>query len=335
MPYLGSTEKMNTLDLLYRIYRARYSLDVLQRRLDTPVKVVFLGDHSDSERMLQWLGELHPQAQDIPIEQRLWPMEKEDWEKVTACVVHLGSNVPSLELLREKAEQIPDSVPCLWIVENVESKLPEITPGTLPQVQALDPLDPAPKFKRILPRAFPGLALRLARDYSALRYSYARQMIRRTATRNARMALASTLAAPPIPVVNTLWRFFATTGETIAITATQIHLCLLMAALHFRSLDFFDHMGELWPVIGGSFGWRRAARALVRLVPGLGWLSKGTLAYSGTFLIGETSRLYYEYGQPNQEELLREIKRRSQDEMVKRLHEVDSDLAEPEDEADS
>lgn len=335
MPYLGSTEKMNTLDLLYRIYRARYSLDVLQRRLDTPVKVVFLGDHSDSERMLQWLGELHPQAQDIPIEQRLWPMEKEDWEKVTACVVHLGSNVPSLELLREKAEQIPDSVPCLWIVENVESKLPEITPGTLPQVQALDPLDPAPKFKRILPRAFPGLALRLARDFSALRYSYARQMIRRTATRNARMALASTLAAPPIPVVNTLWRFFATTGETIAITATQIHLCLLMAALHFRSLDFFDRMGELWPVIGGSFGWRRAARALVRLVPGLGWLSKGTLAYSGTFLIGETSRLYYEYGQPNQEELLREIKRRSQDEMVKRLHEVDSDLAEPEDEADS
>ena len=335
MPYLGSTEKMNTLDLLYRIYRARYSLDVLQRRLDTPVKVVFLGDHSDSERMLQWLGELHPQAQDIPIEQRLWPMEKEDWEKVTACVVHLGSNVPSLELLREKAEQIPDSVPCLWIVENVESKLPEITPGTLPQVQALDPLDPAPKFKRILPRAFPGLALRLARDYSALRYSYARQMIRRTATRNARMALASTLAAPPIPVVNTLWRFFATTGETIAITATQIHLCLLMAALHFRSLDFFDRMGELWPVIGGSFGWRRAARALVRLVPGLGWLSKGTLAYSGTFLIGETSRLYYEHGQPNQEELLREIKRRSQDEVIKRLQDVDSDLAEPEDETDS
>ena len=319
---------MNTLDLLYRIYRARYSLDVLQRRLDTPVKVVFLGEHLDTERMLQWLGELHPQAQEIPVEQREWPVESEEWEKVTA-------SVPSLELLREKAELIPDSVPCLWIVENTETKLPEITAGTLPQVQSLNPLDPAPKFKRILPRAFPGLALRLARDYSALRYSYARQMIRRTATRNARMALASTLAAPPIPVVNTLWRFFATTGETIAITATQIHLCLLMAALHFRSLDFFDRMGELWPVIGGSFGWRRVARLLVSLVPGLGWLSKGTLAYSGTFLIGETSRLYYEYGQPGKEELLREIKRRSQEEMVKRLQDVDSDLAEPEDETDS
>ncbi len=326
---------MNTLDLLYRIYRARYSLDVLQRRLDSPVKVVFLGEHSDTERMLQWLGELHPQAQDVPVEQQNWPVEKEEWEKASACVIHLGSSMPSLELLRERAEQIPDSVPCLWIVENVEIKLPEIAAGTLPQVQALDPLNPAPKFKRILPRAFPGLALRLARDYSALRYSYARQMIRRTATRNARMALASTLAAPPIPVINTLWRFFATTGETIAITATQIHLCLLMAALHFRSLDFFDRMGELWPVIGGSFGWRRVARLLVSLVPGLGWLSKGTLAYSGTFLIGETSRLYYEYGQPGKEELLREIKRRSQEEMVKRLQDVDSDLAGPEDESDS
>jgi len=326
---------MNTLDLLYRIYRARYSLDVLQRRLDQPVKVVFLGEHADTERMLQWLGELHPQAQDIPIEQKVWPIEDEEWEKVTACVVHLGSDIPSLQLLRERAEAIPDSVPCLWIVENVESKMPEITAGTLPQVHPLDPINPGPKFQKILPRAFPGLAIRLARDYSALRYSYARQMIRRTATRNARMALASTLAAPPIPVVNTLWRFFATTGETIAITATQIHLCLLMAALHFRSLDFFDRMGELWPVIGGSFGWRRVARLLVSLVPGLGWLSKGTLAYSGTFLIGETSRLYYEYGQPNQEELLREIKRRSQEDMVKRLQEIDSDLAGPEDETDS
>jgi len=326
---------MNTLDLLYRIYRARYSLDVLQRRLDQPVKVVFLGEHDDTERMLQWLGELHPQAQDIPIEQKAWPIEEEEWEKVTACVVHLGSEIPSLELLRERAEAIPDSVPCLWIVENIESKMPEITAGTLPQVQPLDPINPAPKFQKILPRAFPGLAIRLARDYSALRYSYARQTIRRTATRNARMALASTLAAPPIPVINTLWRFFATTGETIAITATQIHLCLLMAALHFRSLDFFDRMGELWPVIGGSFGWRRVARLLVSLVPGLGWLSKGTLAYSGTFLIGETSRLYYEYGQPNQEELLREIKRRSQEDMVKRLQEIDSDLAGPEDETDS
>ncbi|MFN8608608.1 MAG: hypothetical protein U0931_13810 [Vulcanimicrobiota bacterium] len=326
---------MNTLDLLYRIYRARYSLDVLQRRLDTPVQVVFLGEHSDTERMLQWLGELHPQASEIPIEQRQWPVEADAWEKVSACVIHLGSNIPSLELLRERAEEIPDSVPCLWVVENVEGKMPDFTAGTLPQVQTLDPLNPGHKFRAILPRAFPSLATRLARDYSSLRYSYARQMIRRTATRNARMALASTLAAPPIPGLNTIWKFFATTGETIAITATQIHLCLLMAALHFRSLDFFDRMGELWPVIGGSFGWRRVARLLVSLVPGLGWLSKGTLAYSGTFLIGETSRLYYEYGQPNQEELLREIKRRSQDEMVKRLKDVDADLADTEDETDS
>lgn len=328
---------MNTLDLLYRIYRARYSLDVLQRRLDTPVQVVFLGEHSDTERMLQWLGELHPQASEIPITQKEWPVESDSWEKVSACVIHMGSSIPSLELLRERAEEIPDTIPCLWIVENIENKLPEFTPGTLPQVQALDPLNPGHKFRIILPRAFPSLATRLARDYSSLRYSYARQMIRRTATRNARMALASTLAAPPIPGLSTIWKFFATTGETIAITATQIHLCLLMAALHFRSLDFFDRMGELWPVIGGSFGWRRVARLLVSLVPGLGWLSKGTLAYSGTFLIGETSRLYYEYGQPSQEELLREIKRRSQDEMVKRLKDVDSDLAESdtEDETDS
>ena len=327
---------MNTLDLLYRIYRARYSLDVLQRRLDHPVKVVFLGERVDTARVLGWLGELHPRAQELPIEQRTWPIDAEEWSDVSACVIHLGSELPSMEWLREHAESIPDTVPCLWIVENSEAKAPDIVPGTLPRIHLLDPLDPGPQFAYRLPRAFPGLAIRLARDFSTLRQSYARQVIRRTSVRNARMALASTLAAPPIPVVGTLWRFFATTGETIAMTASQIHLCLLMAALHYRSLDFFDRMGELWPVIGGSFGWRRVARLLVGLVPGLGWLSKGSLAYSATWLVGETSRLYYEYGQPNQDEILREIKRRSQEELVKRLREEDiQDEEDGGDEADS
>lgn len=328
---------MNTLDLLYRIYRARYSLDVLQRRLDHPVKVVFLGERTDTARMLGWLGELHPRAQEVPIEQRVWPPDPDDsWEGVNGCVIHLGAQLPSEAILREKAEAIPDEVPCLWVVEDAETRPPETAPGVLPRIHQLDPLHPGPQFEFLLPRAFPGLALRLARDFSALRYSYARQMTKRTAVRNARLALASSLAAPPIPLIGTMWRFFATTGETIAITATQIHLCLLMAALHFRSLDFFDRMGELWPVIGGSFGWRRVARLLVSLVPGLGWLSKGTLAYSATWMIGEASRLYYEYGQPKQDELLREIKRRSQEELVKRLREnddaEDDDL---EDDADS
>ena len=326
---------MNTLDLLYRIYRARYSLDLLQRRLDQPIKVVFLGERADTARALGWLGELHSRAQESPVEQRTWPQGADDWEGVTACVVHLGSEMPSLEWLRELAESIPDAVPCLWIVENVEAKLPEIEPGTLPRVYALDPIDPAPKFAYQLPRAFPGLAIRLARDFATLRYTYARQSIRRLSARNARMALASTLAAPPIPVVGTLWKFFATTGETIAMTASQIHLCLLMAALHHRSLDFFDRMGELWPVIGGSFGWRRVARLLVGLVPGLGWLSKGSLAYSATWIVGETSRLYYEYGQPNQEEILREIKRRSQEELVSKLRSGDWESEESEDDTDS
>jgi len=315
---------MNTLDLLFRIYRARYSLDVLQKRLDHPVKLVLLGDPTDTSRILGWLGELHPRAQEPPIEQRQWPVEDSDWSEVSACVIHLGAEIPSLELLREKALSLPDSVPCLWILEGPDSlQMPEYEPGTLPKVYVIDPINPSKRFDRLLPRAFPNLALRLARDFARLRYTYARDMIRRTSVRNARLALASSLAAPPVPVIKTLWRFFATTGETIAITASQIHLCLLMAALHYRSLDFFDRMGELWPVIGGAFGWRRVARLLVGLVPGLGWLSKGSLAYSGTWLIGETSRLYYEYGQPSQDEVLREIKRRTQDELVKRLREGD------------
>ncbi len=323
---------MNTLDLLYRIYRARYSLDALQRRLDRSFRVVFVGQPQDTTRMLHWLGELHNKAEEMPIEQRNWPLEKEDWLEFEACVVHLGSEVPSTEWLREQAASIPDSVPCLWIVEGKDLKPPEVTPGTLPRLYSLDPLDPGPDFGRLLPRAFPGLALSLARSFAGLRYQYARRVIRVTAARNARMAVASSLPAPPVFLVGTLWRLFATAGETIAMTASQIHLCLLMAALHYRSLDFFDRMGELWPVIGGSFGWRSLARGMVGLVPGLGWLSKGGLAYSATWMVGEMSRLYYEFGQPGQDEVLRELRRRSHEELARRLRE--GDLESDEDDED-
>jgi hypothetical protein len=316
---------MNTLDLLYRIYRARYSLDALQRRLDKSIRVVFVGEREDTDRMLGWLGELHPQAREMPVELRTWPVEDHDWESVRAAVIHLGRSVPSLELLRERAESVPDRIPCLWVVEGLDVELPDSPPGTLPQILRLDPIDPAPIFGHWLTRAFPGLAVSLARDFAQLRYLYARQLIRHTAARNARMALASTLKPPALPVVGVVWKFFATTGETIAMTASQIQLCLLMAALHHRSVDFFDRMGELWPVIGSSFGWRGVARGLVGLVPGLGWLTKGSLAYGGTWMVGELSRLYYEYGQPKQEEVLREIRRRAQDDLVAKLRNMDLD----------
>lgn len=322
---------MNTLDLLYRIYRARYSLDALQRRLDRPFKIAFVGEPEDTDRMLHWLGELHPRAEQMPIEAHTWPIDADTIGEMQGCVIHLGQSLPSEALLRERADSIPDAVPCLWIIEGEDGKPVELDAGNLPRIHKLNPLQPGPKFSRLLTRSFPAYAISLARAFSRLRHYYARQVIRLTATRNARMAIASTLRPPIIPVVGTVWKLFATTGETIAMTASQIHLCLLMAALHYRSLDFFDRMGELWPVIGGSFGWRGVARGLVGLVPVLGWASKGTLAYGATWTVGEMSRLYYEYGEPKQDEVLREMRRRSQRDLVKRM---EHDLTHDEDDGD-
>lgn len=312
---------MNTLDLLFRIYRTRYSLDALQRRLERPLRLAFLGSDPHLGRMLHWIGELHPRAEMMPVTAMAWPDNPSELEEFDACVIHLGDEMPSVEWLREKADSVPDDIPCLWLVEGLEVALPDPELGNLPRVFKLNPVDPSPTFRRLLTRAFPGPALRLARDFSSFRQSYARHLIRHTAARNARMAVASSLKPPLIPVVGTVWRLFATTGETIAMTASQIHLCLVMAALHHRSLDFFDRMGELWPVIGSSFGWRSVARGLAGWIPVAGWLSKGTLAYSATVMVGEMSRLYYEYGAPQQEEVLREIRRKSERELARSLEE--------------
>lgn len=316
---------MNTLDLMFRVYRARYSLTTLQRRLDVAARVAFLGNPEHTARMMEWVGELHSRARRAPVEQRTLPMTKDDWKPFHAAVFHLGESIPSSEVLRELADSVPDRIPCLFVVEGLEVELPDAPPGTLPRVLRLDPIDPGPGFARWLTRAFPSLAVSLSRDYANLRYFYARLLIRTASARAARMSLASTVKAPPLPVIGPMWRFFATTGETIALTSSQIQLCLVMAALHHRSVDFFDRMGELWPIIGGSFGWRTAARALVGLVPNLAWLSKSSVAYGGTWTIGETARLFYEHGAPKDQEVQRELRRRAQDDLLERLKESEVD----------
>lgn len=328
---------MNSIEILYQIYRARYSLNRVQDALDKGFKLAVIGAEEQQQSITNWLGELRDGASDKSLVRFVLPLKPEDSDELKECdavVVHIGKELPDGDYLREQARLIPVSLRVLWLVEsNSVNKLESLqSDGATPRLYRLDPIDPGPIFVRHVLRFFPGLAINLARDFAQVRFTYSRVLTRRASSRNSLLAAASSVPAPPIPIVKFAWGFFATTGETMAITASQLRLCLLVAAIHGRPVDFFDRVGELWPIIGSAFGWRALARELIGMVPVAGWAFKSSLAYSGTWLVGEGARLYYEHGQPSEGEKLRELKRLSRTAALEALRDaVLDDSEEPPD----
>ncbi|MBI3925081.1 MAG: hypothetical protein HY319_06035 [Armatimonadetes bacterium] len=339
---------MNTLDILYQVFRARHSLVRVQERLERGSRLALIGPEGWPEKLSSYLGEPveHPEGGsglDRVLILRL-PLDDSARESLSgseAAIVHLGKELPQADELRNVAGHIPVEVPCLWVTENEDDvrfqALAATADLTVPSVRRLDPKDPASALCRLMMAALPDVALAVAREFTRARSEYARRLVQRSASRNAVIAAASSLPVGSVPVIGFFLSFLATTGETLAITASQLRLCLMMAALHGRPLDFFDRVSELWPVVGSAFGWRQLARELVGRVPVAGWAMKAAVAYSGTWMVGEGSRRFYELGAPTDEEIQRDLARRSRREAMRAAEEYLASIREgmtPEEEPD-
>jgi len=294
---------MNTIDLLYRIFRTHYNLDELRQGLEKPYRLALLGDDEQVQRLKAWLGEPTLASGRGPDEGILvlgTPLVEESepaLRTVDAVLYHLGTEMPGEDFLRRQAECLPPGVGVLYLCEtdSLEKDPPPEDP-TLPRVHRVDPARAAELVPPLLRRTFPALALRLARDYSRVRLEYARSLTARTSARMAVLAAASSVTVS-IPLLGQILSLMAVTGETMVITAEQLRLALLVGALYGRPLDFFDRVDELWPVVGGAMGWRTLARQLVGFVPVVGPVAKATVAWSGTWIVGESCRLFYEMGE--------------------------------------
>ena len=295
---------MNTIELLYQIFRARYNLDSVRQSLERKYRLALLGGEEEVQRLRAWLGEptlasgAQPEEAPLVLATPLDQDSNEALRKVDAALYHVGSRLPDEGFLRQQAEWIPPGVPTLWVREPLPGEEPDqpATDPTLPRVWRLDPVRSAEHLARLVLSSFPDLSIRLARDFSRVRLECARRLTSRTATRMAMVAAASSVTVS-IPVVGQLLGLLAVTGETMVITASQLRLCLLMGALYGRPLDFFDRVDELWPVVGGALGWRTLARQAVGFVPLAGPVAKAAIAWSGTWMVGEGSRLFYEFGE--------------------------------------
>lgn len=289
---------MNTFEILYQVYRARYSLSKIQEGMGQDYKLALIGDEGQPEQVRRMLGSEGPTLEEV-LQLSLAELSEQETslKECTSAIIHLGSQERPDDELRAIAEKIPLGVSCLWVREGEKeprSGDDEQPDTTLPTVHVLQPSRASTQLCRLVLKAFPDLSIRLARDFPRVRFECARRMMARTSARNALLAAASSVTSS-IPAIGFIISVLATAGETLVITASQLRLCLLMAALYGKSIDFFDRVSELWPVVGGAFGWRALARELVGVVPGAGWAAKAAVAYSGTWAVGEAARLYYEH----------------------------------------
>lgn len=99
-------------------------------------------------------------------------------------------------------------------------------------------------------------------------------------------------------------------GSDMAVmTANQAKLALDIAVAYGRGLDPSRAL-ELAGVVGAGFGYRALARAVSRVVPGLGWAFKGAMGYAGTVATARALQVRFDFEdgslRPHGEEISRQ-----------------------------
>lgn len=121
----------------------------------------------------------------------------------------------------------------------------------------------------------------LGRRFPVLRAGAARKVIKRTARQNGLVGAAFIVPGTDMPVM----------------TLNQIKMVLSIAAIHGEEITT-ERAIELLGVVGSGFGLRAAARQVLDLIPGPGWVFKGAVGYTGTRALGEAALRYFAAGAP-------------------------------------
>lgn len=138
-------------------------------------------------------------------------------------------------------------------------------------------------------------AIAIGRYIPAMKSACAQQVISETATVNGEFALVSNIPT----LVPFIGNALAVGADFIVLTKNQLMLIFKLAAIHERDLDNrWRIYTEMLPVVGAGLAWRTVAREVVTLLPlALGTVPKVTIAFAGTWVIGESARIYYEQGE--------------------------------------
>jgi uncharacterized protein (DUF697 family) len=121
------------------------------------------------------------------------------------------------------------------------------------------------------------VAAPLAARLPVLRAAVCEALIRSVSRQNGFVGLAVFMPGIDLPVL----------------TLNQLRLVLRLAAAHGQKPGA-ARVPEALGIVGAAFGFRGVARSVAGLVPGVGWIVKGGIAYGGTRALGEAAVRVYE-----------------------------------------
>ncbi len=165
-----------------------------------------------------------------------------------------------------------------------------------PHFYTFDPADSEASAAALL-RGSEAEWLPLARNFGGFRPMVCDRMIWKVAKENAVFAVTTSLPNVVPLAVFLPWVASEFASDTLFLTANQVRLSFLLAAVHGHDVGFDSQSIKIGSIAGAALGWRALARQAVSKVPaGIGLVPKGLIALAGTYAVGRGLEHWFREG---------------------------------------
>ena len=143
------------------------------------------------------------------------------------------------------------------------------------------------------------LLIALAANFPGLRGAVSDRLIWRIAKENTLFTAATSLPNIVPSVLSLPWTVGEFASDSAFLTMNQVRLALLLAAAHDKPVGYDRQAVPIGSILASAMGWRALARTAVSKMPaGGGLVSKGLIAFAGTFALGRALEYWFEHGSP-------------------------------------
>lgn len=137
----------------------------------------------------------------------------------------------------------------------------------------------------------------LARTFVNFREPVIQRVILQVCKENALFTLATALPNFVPSLLTAPWAVGEFASDTAFLTMNQVRMSFLIGAASDRDVGYIDQRGQIGAIVAGAFGWRALAREAVSKVPaGGGLVTKGLIAFAGTYVVGIGLERYMRIG---------------------------------------
>ncbi len=139
--------------------------------------------------------------------------------------------------------------------------------------------------------------LPLAKTFPGLRPHVIESIIWKVSKENALFTVATALPniVPNLGMIP--WAAGEFASDTAFLTMNQVRMAFLIAAASDSDIGYKEQKGQIGSIVAAAFGWRAVAREMAGKIPaGGGLVSKGLVAFAGTYVVGKGLEQYFRIG---------------------------------------